>query len=90
MINAQVQLSPVSEYDHSLSHREEQIMNDRRVCVCYERGAMVEHCHLHDLPEADAERLMQELNRERGYPRYWIESDCPDGDESIFHYRGGY
>lgn len=72
-------------------NREERIMNDSRVCVCYERGAMVEHCHLHDLPEVDAERRVQRLNRECGYPRYWTRSYCPDGDDdSIFHYRGGY
>lgn len=60
---------------------------EKRVCVCYEQGAMVEHCHRHSMSETDAKQLVEELNRKRGYARYWTLHYCPDGNESIFHYR---
>lgn len=63
-------------------------MSDNRVCVCYEKGAMVETCHLHDIPELGAQGMARKLNEECGYPRYWVSHACPDDDGgSIFHPR---
>ncbi len=50
---------------------------------------MVEHCHLHDLPEVDADRCVGELNKRCGYPKYWTRFYCPNGDDRVLHYRSG-